>query len=132
MGASIFVKVNRILWNATVNFNLTLQNPEREENGILAVWDGDKFLYTQDYQSWSYWNLAKLFWKYGWAPYRTKNLVDATVNKFLSLYKAPHFPFRSLTTRAYELELTYTTGQTGAQFLAQNKVCYSLGDRLEP
>jgi len=110
------------MWNATKRFNLTVQAPDVGESGVLGVWDGDKFVYTQDYQSWSWWNLAKLFWKYGLAPYRTQKLMRATIAKFLSLYEAPYFPFRSLTTRAYELELTYVTGQTGLQFLAVNKV----------
>ncbi len=122
LGASIFIKLNHILWNATRDFNLTLEDPDLDEAGILAVWDGDKFVYQQDYTSWSWWNFAKLFWKYGMAPYRTQKLMRTTIAKFLELYEAPFFPFRSLTTRAFELGLTYTTGLTGEQFLAQNKV----------
>ncbi len=122
LGASIFIKLNHIMWNATQTFNLTLQEPDLDESGVLAVWDGDKFVYQQDYKSWSWWNYTKLFWKYGMAPYRTNKLMQAIIGKFLNLYQAPYFPFRSLTTRAYELELTYVTGQTGEQFLAQNRV----------
>ncbi len=65
-----------------------------------------KFVYQLDNSSSSWWNYAKLFWKYGTAPYRTQKLMQAVIAKFLNLYKAPYFPFRSLTTRAYELELT--------------------------
>ena len=122
LGASIFIRLNEILWNATERYGLPLQDPDTEDDGLLAVWDGEKFVYQQDYKSWGWWNIVKLFWKYGTAPYRTQKLMQATIAKFLNLYRSPYFPFRSLTTRAYELELTYVTGQTGQQFLAQNSV----------
>ncbi|OAA65292.1 prenylcysteine oxidoreductase [Niveomyces insectorum RCEF 264] len=120
LGASIFVEINHILWNATQRFDLPLQSPGFD--GLLGVWDGERFVYTQDDSSANWWNLVKLFWKYGTAPYRANKLMHATVDRFLNLYNAPYFPFRSLTSRAYELELTYVTGQTGQQFLEQNKV----------
>lgn len=122
LGASIFVEINQILWNATKEFGLSLLPPGGEFDGVLGIWDGDKFVYTQDESASGWWNLAKLFWKYGLAPYRANSLVQATVNKFLSLYEAPYFPFRSLSTRAYELELVYITSQTGSQFLEQKNV----------
>ncbi len=49
--------------------------------------------------------------------------MEGTVATFTKLYDAPHFPFRSLSERAYELGLTKVTGLTGEQFLAENKVC---------
>ncbi|KAK7976381.1 hypothetical protein PG989_014844 [Apiospora arundinis] len=122
LGASIFVKVNHILWNATDDFNLVRINPGLDEKGVMGIWDGDKFVYTQDSESWGWWSLAKLFWKYGTAPYYVNNLVQQTIATFLKLYEAPYFPFRSLTTRAFELDLVKVTGVTGAQFLAANKL----------
>lgn len=124
LGASIFVKVNHILWNATDDFNLSRINPGVDEKGLLGIWDGDSFVYTQDSESWGWWSLAKLFWKYGTAPYYVNNLVQQTVWTFLKLYEKPYFPFRSLTTRAFELDLVKVTGVTGTQFLAANKVCF--------
>ncbi|KAI1385691.1 prenylcysteine oxidase [Hypoxylon trugodes] len=122
LGASIFVEVNYILYNATRDFNLPLTDPGTDENGLLGVWDGENFVYTQDSESWGWWNLAKLFWKYGSAPYYTHRLVQDTVGTFLKLYQAPYFPFRSLSTRAFELGLVRVTGLTGQQFLAENKL----------
>jgi prenylcysteine oxidase / farnesylcysteine lyase len=122
LGASIFIKLNHILWNASHNFNLSLKDPDFGDEAILGVWNGESFVYQQDDRSWNWWNLTKLFWKYGLAPYRTQKLMQTVIAKFLQLYEAPYFPFRSLTSRAYELELQYATGQTGQQFLAQNKV----------
>lgn len=125
LGASIFIKLNHILWNATERFNLPLRRPELGGDGILAIWDGDKFVYQQDEDSWYWWNIAKLFWKYGTSPYRTQKLMQSVIDKFLKLYEEPYFPFPSLSLRAQELELTHITGQTGTQFLSQNKVSYS-------
>ncbi|KAL1900489.1 hypothetical protein Sste5346_002210 [Sporothrix stenoceras] len=124
LGASIFVEVNAILWNAASEFSLPLipAGGNDDDGGLLGIWDGDRFVYTQDDRSYGWWNLVKLFWNYGSAPYRANKLMQATIRRFLSLYEAPYFPFRSLTTRAYELELTYVTSQTGAQFLEANKV----------
>jgi len=122
LGASIFVQVNQILWNATDNFNLTRIDPGADEKGTLAIWDGYSFVYEQDSESWGWWNLAKLVWKYGTAPYYTDKLVKQVVGTFLKLYETPYFPFRSLSTRAYELGLTSITGVTGEQFLAENKL----------
>ncbi|KAI2627736.1 prenylcysteine oxidase [Hypoxylon sp. NC1633] len=122
LGASIFVEVNHILYNATKEFNLTTTDPGTDEKGLLGVWDGKQFVYTQDSESWGWWNLAKLFWKYGSAPYYTNKLVQETIATFLKLYEAPYFPFRSLSTRAYDLGLVKITSLTGQQFLAQNQL----------
>ncbi|KAK8084551.1 Farnesylcysteine lyase [Apiospora hydei] len=122
LGASIFVRVNHILWNATDDFNLVRIDPGVDEKGLFGIWDGDSFVYTQDSESWGWWSLAKLFWKYGTAPYHVNNLVQQTVGTFLKLYEKPYFPFRSLTTRAFELDLVKVTGVTGTQFLAANKL----------
>ncbi|KAI0006727.1 Prenylcysteine oxidase [Xylariaceae sp. FL0662B] len=122
VGASIFVGLNHILFNATKDFNLPVTDPGADEEGVLGIWDGERFVFTQDSRSWGWWNLAKLFWKYGTAPYYTHKLVQDTIATFLDLYKAPHFPFRSLSVRAFELGLAKVTGVTGQQFLAANQL----------
>ncbi|KAI4859958.1 prenylcysteine oxidase [Hypoxylon rubiginosum] len=122
LGASIFVEVNHILFNATKEFALPTTDPGTDEAGLLGVWDGQHFVYTQDSESWGWWNIVKLLWQYGTAPYYTRKLVQETVGTFLKLYEAPYFPFRSLSTRAYQLGLVKITGLTGLQWLAQNKL----------
>ncbi|KAI1344507.1 Prenylcysteine oxidase [Xylariaceae sp. FL0016] len=122
LGASIFVEVNHILYNASNEFGLALKDPGSDEDGLLGIWDGKKFVYSQDSASSGWWNLAKLFWRYGTAPYYTKQLVDKTVATFLRLYEAPNFPFKSLTERTIDLGLVKITGLTGQQFLAENKL----------
>lgn len=120
MGASIFVEVNTILKNATEQFGLRPRESYTDEEEMLGIWNGDSFVYTQKGSSW--WNIVKLFWKYGLAPYRTQQLMQSTVGNFRKLYEAPFFPFRSLSARALDLGLTQVTGVTGEQFLAANGV----------
>ncbi|KAI1195411.1 prenylcysteine oxidase [Nemania serpens] len=122
LGASIFVDVNYILSNATRDFGLTIKDPGAEEGGVLGIWDGETFVYTQNSNSWDWVNLARLFWKYGTAPYYTHKLVQNTIATFLKLYTEPFFPFRSLSTRAFQLDLAKITGVTGRQFLAANNL----------
>ncbi|KIH93943.1 prenylcysteine oxidase [Sporothrix brasiliensis 5110] len=135
LGASIFVEVDAILQGAAADFSLPRipagggGNDDGSDSGgsgtgsgMLGIWDGDRFVYTQDDRAYGWWNLVRLVWTYGTAPYRADKLMQATVRQFLALYEPPYFPFRSLTTRAYELELAYVTSQTGAQFLRANGV----------
>ncbi|UNI17522.1 hypothetical protein JDV02_003857 [Purpureocillium takamizusanense] len=63
-----------------------------------------------------------MWWRYGLAPYRAVRLVNDVVATFLRLYEEPHFPFRSLTQRAFELGLHKVTAVTGEQFLAEKNV----------
>jgi len=43
LGASIFVEVNKNLYRAASDFNLSLNTPEDEDQ---AIWDGEQILYT--------------------------------------------------------------------------------------
>ena len=48
--------------------------------------------------------------------------MESTIGKFLQLYEPPHFPFRSLTQRVYELDLAGAVGVTGEQLLKNNNI----------
>ncbi|KAI3395063.1 hypothetical protein diail_1820 [Diaporthe ilicicola] len=122
VGASIFVDVNKILWNASQEFELDLRDPYGDADRLTVIWDGDKFVYESAASSSWWWDMAKLFWKYGTAPYKAQKLMQSTVATFLKLYEEPYFPFRSLSTRAFELDLVKVTGVTGEQFLADNGI----------
>lgn len=61
-------------------------------------------------------------WKYRLSPWYAQKLMKSTVSTFLKLYEEPYFPFRSLSTRAFELDLAKVTGVTGQQFLADNGI----------
>ncbi|KAH8424016.1 putative prenylcysteine lyase [Aspergillus melleus] len=125
LGASIFVQANYNLVNASRDLGLEVssasQSRPRESEDVIGVWDGKEFVFRmQDTYSW--WNIAKLIWQYGWAPVRTQNLMKATVNKFLQLYEEPIFPFKSLTAAAVRVGLLNTTATRGSEFLNLNHV----------
>ena len=124
-GASIFVTVNHILYNATQRFGLPLGTMGTSEPGdVTAIWDGARFVY-ESAEGASWWrDAARMVWRYGSSPYYAVRLVKNTVGTFLKLYEEPWFPFRSLTQRVFELGLARVAGMTGEQFLAENKVGY--------
>ncbi|KAF4449749.1 prenylcysteine oxidase/farnesylcysteine lyase [Fusarium austroafricanum] len=123
LGASIFVGANHILVNASERFNLPLSEPHRlEKNDMTVIWDGINFVFQTTEGSWGWWDLAKMFWRYGLSPYRTKQIVDAMIEEFLKLYEAPYFPFKSLSKRAEQTGFTEITGMTGAQLLNESEI----------
>lgn len=117
----MFIEANSILYSAAGEFGLGLSDTS-DIDGAIAIWDGETIRYRQESGPWKWWSYAKLFWKYGMAPYKTQNLVQEIVGKFLEMYKAPHFPFRSLNQKAEELGLTKLTGLTGGQYLEERGV----------
>ncbi|KAG9837973.1 putative prenylcysteine lyase, partial [Aureobasidium melanogenum] len=123
LGASIFVEVNHNLVDAAREFNLSTSGIRglSTEGPVLGIWNGRDFVYTQ-FSGGSWWDTAKLFWKYGLAPLKTVKLMKATVAKFLKMYEEPYFPWNSLSQVAYELGLTTATASTGEQFLDQNGI----------
>jgi prenylcysteine oxidase / farnesylcysteine lyase len=121
LGASIFVKINRILYTAAEEFGLQTSSASALRSGesaySLGVWDGEAFVFKQTAGSgrWSgYWDVVKLLWKYGAAPIRVQRMAKSTVDRFLKMYDAPVFPWRRLSDTVAELglvEYTSTTGQ---------------------
>lgn len=51
LGASIFVSVNKNLWRATDEFNLTRYTFE-EGDGSMGVWDGENLRYSVGHFIW--------------------------------------------------------------------------------
>ncbi|GJN71460.1 hypothetical protein PLICBS_005525 [Purpureocillium lilacinum] len=122
-GASIFVAVNHILYNATKHFDLPFGSLRDDEPGdITAIWNGNDIVWQAVEGSSWWWDVARMWWRYGLAPYRAVQLVKDVVGTFLRLYEEPHFPFRSLTQRAFELGLHKVTAITGEQFLAEKNI----------
>jgi prenylcysteine oxidase/farnesylcysteine lyase len=128
LGASIFVAVNYVLMNASVALNLTLRSaggggPTGFAGPVLGVWDGSAFAFTQGGGVGSgrglggFWDLVRLVWRYGVAPYRAKRLVDEVIGRFLGIYEPGAFPFGDITETAAQLELLQVSGLTGQQFL---------------
>ncbi|KAL8747502.1 MAG: hypothetical protein Q9190_000631 [Brigantiaea leucoxantha] len=125
LGGSIFVEVNHILVRFASDLGLPVKHydaSEKYEPDVLGVWDGERFVFTQSDASYGWWNIAKLLWKYGISPIRAQNLMKKTVGSFLKMYEPEHFPFRSLTEKAAELDLTASTALTGTQMLYTNGI----------
>lgn len=124
LGASIFVAVNHILVEASKALNLTQDAggyTAKNEIPELGVWNGEEFVFVMDGEG-GWWDLAKLIWKYGYAPIKTNRLMEATVGKFMRMYDKPLFPWKSLNDAVEEVGLLATTGVTGEQFLKDQGV----------
>ncbi|CAI7579709.1 unnamed protein product [Penicillium glandicola] len=125
LGASIFVQINYNLVNASRDLGLTVSSADyarpRDTDESIGIWDGNQFVFTLK-NSYSWWNIGRLFWRYGLAPLRTQNLVKSVVGRFLRLYEEPLFPFNSLTEAAVAAELINATASSGDLFLQANSI----------
>jgi prenylcysteine oxidase/farnesylcysteine lyase len=125
LGASIFVQVNYNLVNASRDLGLNVHSADharpRESDDSIGIWDGSQFVFTLK-NSYSWWNIGRLFWRYGLAPLRTQNLVKSIVGRFLRLYEEPLFPFSSLSEAAAAADLLDSTAFPGAKFLYVNDI----------
>lgn len=126
LGASIFVKANKNLFSAAEEFGLSTKGVggarAKDSPVILGIWNGEEFVFRQNYSDNYWWNVVKLFWKYGLAPMRLQNLRKETVGKFLQMYEAPHFPFRSLSQVVHDLDLSTALAAKGESFLAEHSI----------
>ncbi|KAG9063965.1 hypothetical protein KI688_004079 [Linnemannia hyalina] len=84
VGASIFVKVNHHLADSTEEFGLKVKKLDDE---LLAIWDGDKFLFTES--SWKFWSILKGLARWGIAPIKLNRLLKTTLDNLLSFYTSP-------------------------------------------
>ena len=126
LGASIFVKVNHILVNASSAFNLSAIDaadriPDGYSGPALGIWNGEDFVFTQSAAG-DWWDTARLFWRYGIAPVKALRAMRASVGKFLTMYEAPVFPFQDLGEEVSKLGLIQDTGLTGEQLLREKGV----------
>lgn len=126
LGASIFVEANKNLVAAVKEFDLSTRkfsdakgSGTRDAAPDVGIWNGQQLLVSF---SDGWWASLKLFWRYGLASVRTKNLVKATVGKFLKMYEPPHFPWRSIQSVANDVELLDVVAYTGEQHLKQNSI----------
>jgi len=123
--------VNRNLVSAVEAFNLSVDGfgdaDDDDYEDSLGIWNGETFVLTQTLSSGrlaNWWSTAKIFWRYGFtAPLRARRLTSSVIDRFLQLYEAPHFPFRSLTDVARLVALSPDiTGKTGAEYLVEKAV----------
>lgn len=139
LGASIFVDINAILFNATRDFELPVDNRIYESTGAkyeLGIWDGTGFVFyaaaSEDDDgsggsggSWlgklaGWWDIAKLFWRYGLSPLRLRTLQQNIIGRFLRMYiEDDGFPFPDLTAVAADIDLLSVTGKSGSALLKE-------------
>ncbi|KAF1973608.1 prenylcysteine oxidase-like protein 1 precursor [Bimuria novae-zelandiae CBS 107.79] len=122
LGASIFVEVNQILVNATKSFNLSTNAASTRHANIpeLGIWNGKDLVFTMNEGGW--WDITKLFWRYGYAPVKANALMRETVGRFLKMYERPVFPWKSLSDVVQLVGLTEVTGLTGEEYLRNSGV----------
>ena len=100
---------------ASQGFSAQLEMPD------LGIWNGQEFvLITRQEDSW--WDKAKLLWRYGTAPLWTNRLMKSAVGKFLTMYDEPVFPWKSLSEVVESVGLLEATGVTGEQYLKANGI----------
>ena len=133
LGASIFVEINHILYNATRDFDLPssakIYQAASDSKYEFGIWDGENFVFKaardddEDKGSWQgWWDIAKLLWKYGLAPIRTRQATQKAVGKFLNFYEEPIFPFRSIQDAVDSTGLAEYTGRSGKEVLEKARV----------
>lgn len=124
LGGSIFVKANRIMVDAAERFNLSTTSPNLVAELALpelGIWNGREWLITTQAED-TWWDKAKLLWRYGAAPLWTNRLMKRAVGRFLTMYEEPVFPWASLSEAVERVGLLEATGVTGEQYLEQNGI----------
>jgi len=117
LGASIFVKVNKNLWRAIDEFNLTRRD-FFDEDYATAVWDGEQFLVTYDG---GWWDSLKALWRYGWQAFRkTEASVKGMLESYAQLYAADGPKWGSISELSRTLGFENLVSKTTAEhFLAE-------------
>ncbi|GEM09150.1 prenylcysteine oxidase [Rhodotorula toruloides] len=108
LGASIFVSANKNLQKARKTFALNEDAYVGEEGG-MAMWDGERFVLQEEKLGWSWWQKAKLIWRYGRSPFTVRSLVQKAVADFAALYSP------DLVSRGAFTALSNFTAITGLQ-----------------
>jgi len=131
LGASIFVEVNHILVNATKAFNLSLSSTNSAldaETPEVGIWNGKELVFTMSEGGW--WDMAKLLWRYGYAPVKANALMKDTVGRFLQMYEKPIFPWEDLSEAVQAVGLTEVTGLTGEQFMKNKGIADKFANEI--
>lgn len=133
LGASIFVKVNYNLVNASRELGLVAQSADisrpKESDDSIGIWDGNQFVLSLQ-NTYSWWNIGKILWRYGLSPIKAQTLMKNTVKKFLRLYEEPMFPFQSLSEASEAVGLLDATTSPGEGFLQTNGISPDFGQEV--
>ncbi|KAK2628844.1 hypothetical protein QTJ16_001947 [Diplocarpon rosae] len=122
LGAGQFFPSNEILMSSSEELDLRTRGLEKLDKDVTGIWNGQKFVYTQNENSWRYWSLAKLLKKYGRSPHKAATLARNVMSHFAMLYKSPAFPFLSLSDISRVLDITPATFATAEDLLKDHKI----------
>ncbi|KAG0148773.1 hypothetical protein CROQUDRAFT_40720 [Cronartium quercuum f. sp. fusiforme G11] len=117
-GASIFVDANRNMHKAVKAFKLRLKSFDENDGGNLGIWDGTEYALRESGQRWL--DAAKMFWRYGRAPYQLDSVKDEMIGRYKSVYDhefATRGPFANLSAWAEVSGLAEQLLLTGTQKL---------------
>lgn len=115
-GASIFVKSNLNLNKAVKQFKLKLKTFNEDDGGNLGIWDGTEFDFRETGQSWL--DTAKMFWRYGRAPYQLNSIKDEMLDRYKSIYDQEFItngPYYNLSAWAEASELSGLLSISGSK-----------------
>ena len=145
VGASIFVEINQILYNATRDFGLLASTRDSSDESTgsaydLGIWDGNTFRFTlanDDGRGMlkgtlgEWWDVAKIIWRYGLSAFRVRSLRNNVIARFLRMYdERDAFPFYDLTEVAEQVNLLPITNQTGQKLLREAGVGNRMASEL--
>ena len=126
VGASIFIKANRNLYETAKDFKLPLKDADsdrpKESSQALGIWDGSRFRFVGHQTLPWFVDRIKLLWQYGLSPVRTQRLVRRSIAAFLQLYESPQFPFQSLQEVIEVVGLKRTTATVSSVLLKGEKI----------
>ncbi|CAJ0834159.1 1680_t:CDS:2 [Entrophospora sp. SA101] len=119
LGATLFIDDNYNMFNSAKKFGLEFIKPGEEvPDARFGIWTGEKFIFEES--SHSYWNLIKIIWKYGIAPFKVKSLVRETIKAFLGIYEFEK-PFTSIESAAKRLNIHSLQTLTGDYYFSEIK-----------
>ncbi|KZT56023.1 FAD/NAD(P)-binding domain-containing protein [Calocera cornea HHB12733] len=121
LGASIFVDANKHMVRALSEWNLSTVPFDDAE--YVGIWDGDEFAVIMHSDKPTWWDTAKLVYRYGLlAPVRTQRLVKALISNLNALYTSPLPPFPTVDALSAALGFTPYTASDAKTYLASKGI----------
>ncbi|EJT97077.1 FAD/NADP-binding domain-containing protein [Dacryopinax primogenitus] len=118
LGASIFVDANKNMVRALSEWSLSTVPFENAE--AIGIWDGEGFAVVMKGNKPTWWDQAKLLWRYGLvAPMRTQRLVKRLISSFLALYTGSNPPFDTVTHLSKVMGFPEFTEQNAKSYFSQ-------------
>ncbi|KAI0035282.1 FAD/NAD-P-binding domain-containing protein [Vararia minispora EC-137] len=128
LGASIFVEINKNMWRASNEFNLTRIGFTGDDGEGMGIWDGSQFLFTEGDLGWtgplsSWYDTIKVLWRYGFAsPTKARALVKNLTDSFVTLYDSNSPRWSNISSIVEHLGWDAQVSQTGLDYFTAHGV----------